>query len=161
MIRHIILYSLFSMIFLVSNISFSCNCVGNISAKKEIKTSDVVFKGKVIEKSLFVVDTLFANEYVYKAKYKIELDIVYKGKKIKNKYVTVITGVGNGDCGYEFKKGENYIVYAKLENKYYPKGDRVSTFLYTDICKRTTNKVNKEEKTIMEYRKSCKWKKNL
>lgn len=155
MIRRLISYSLFAMLLLASSLSYACDCIGSISVKKEIKISDAVFKGKIIEKSLFVVDTLFANEYVYKAKYKIELDVVYKGNKNKSRYITVITGIGSGDCGYEFKEGESYIIYAKFKERYFSQGNKVSKFLYTDICTRTTDKIDKEEKAIKECRKPC------
>src|SRR5262247_3055052 len=41
----------------------------------------------------------------------------------------VITGWGGGDCGFEFKRGERYLVYAYTN----PQDNK----LYTSICQRT------------------------
>lgn len=143
---------------LCSNYSFACNCIGNSNIKQALKSSDFVFRGKVIEKTNFIIDTLFADRYVYNVQYTFEIETIYKGrKKNRKQIISVVTGVGNGDCGFEFEKGQEYIVYTDWKDKYYSAGQRVTKFLYTDICKRTTSQVKKEETEIKKYRKPCKW----
>lgn len=44
-----------------------------------------------------------------------------------NQTVEVVTGLGNGDCGFPFVVGERYLVYA----------DEDGGLLYTNICYHT------------------------
>src|SRR5205814_10564924 len=48
---------------------------------------------------------------------------VYRGPK--HDFYTVLTGMGTGDCGYDFESGKEYLVYAE------PMGD--GTF-FSSIC---------------------------
>jgi len=49
-------------------------------------------------------------------------------KGVSSRRVTIVTGRGGGDCGFEFKSGVDYLVYA-----YEPGGDGCQT----NICTRT------------------------
>jgi hypothetical protein len=53
----------------------------------------------------------------------IRVSVTYRGDKQKT--VNVITGVGGGDCGVEFKSEEEYLIFAERG----PRGN-----LYTEIC---------------------------
>ncbi|GAA0877023.1 hypothetical protein GCM10009118_34330 [Wandonia haliotis] len=140
------------------NSSYACSCIGKATTKQELKSSDFVFRGTVIEESTFVIDTLFGDEYVYNTKYKFKVQSIYKGKKkYHEQEVIITTGVGNGDCGFKFEKGKEYIVYTNWKNKYYSAGKQVEKFLYTNICKRTTSDTETEETEIEKYIKPCKW----
>ncbi len=46
-------------------------------------------------------------------------------------YVTVFTGMGDGDCGFNFQIGKSYLVYANNETQ---DGEEL---LRTNICTRT------------------------
>lgn len=127
--------------------------------KKAIKESDVVFMGKVLSKEKVIVpqklpgiETTIYHRY-YKFTFTIECK--YKGK-IKTDTVEIITGVGDGDCGYNFEIGKNYVVYSNWKKKYFREGSKVSKFLYTDICTRTTELVKKEDTEIKKHKKLCK-----
>ena len=151
-----IILGIFSLFFWEN--TFACNCIGKANTKQALKTSDFVFKGKVIEKSTFIIDTLFADSYVYNVRYTFEIESIYKGrKKYSKQKISVVTGIGNGDCGFEFEKGQEYIVYTDWKDKYYSAGKKVNKFLYTNICKRTTLKIKEEEEKIKKYRKPCRW----
>ena len=117
--------------------TYCCTCIGEATIYQELKRSDIVFKGKVISKEIIEFrDTLMTDVVIQKAKYTLSVLANFKGR-IKNETITIITGLGGGDCGFSFEIGKEYIVYSSFEKKYYPKGDIVSKFLYTDICRRT------------------------
>lgn len=140
-----------------SSVGYCCSCIGEATVNQEFKRSDVVFTGKVIYKKIInLTDTLMPAVKIQKAEYQLQVSTVLKGK-IKQDTVTIITGVGGGDCGFNFEIGKEYIVYSSFENKYYPQGNRVSKFLYTDICRRTRSATDTAE--IKALRKKCKSKK--
>lgn len=93
---------------------------------------------------------------IQRAEYKLQISTVFNGK-IKQDTVTIVTGLGGGDCGFNFEIGTEYIVYSSFENKYYPQGNTVSKFLYTDICRRTRLATDTAE--IKALSKKCKKKK--
>ncbi len=150
---HIILGLL--LLFAYEN-TIACSCVGEMSVRKALKKSEVVFIGKVISKEKITIkQKLIGTEsYINHYYYKVELiiDQLYKGK-IKTSTIEIITGVGGGDCGYVFEINEKYVVYAIKKNRYYNDGDKTKKFLYTDICQRTTTKVAEEKTKIQKYRK--------
>ena len=127
-----------SVLVLVLNclISLACSCIGESSIDYEIKKSNVVVIGHVINRSEFVTIDKISGMQIHLANYKIELDSIYKGK-VSSKEFEVITGIGGGDCGFEFEMGKRYIIYAKYKDHYYSKGAKVHKFLNTDICDRT------------------------
>lgn len=152
-----VLFLLFCSLF-VWNASYACSCIGKATTKQELKSSDFVFRGTVIEKFTFVIDTLFGDRYVYNVKYKFKVQSIYKEKKkYREQEVIITTGLGNGDCGFKFEEGKEYIVYSCFKNKHYSTGGQVGMFLYTSICKRTTSNVETEETEIGKYIKPCKW----
>jgi hypothetical protein len=57
--------------------------------------------------------------------YRFEVDDVWKGDV--GPTVAVVTGSGRGDCGYPFKVGRSYLVFAERELD----GTRLSTWLCT------------------------------
>jgi hypothetical protein len=66
---------------------------------------------------------------------------LFKGKK-KGQKVVVYTGLGKGDCGFLFIKGQRYILYGNEQASPFwrnrtvpPKG--LAKVYWTDICTRT------------------------
>ena len=143
----------------------TCTCVPFYdSIGNEIKKDySLIFKGRV-EK----IDTVFyIDEGLIKANYttrdsgayftglivSLWVKGIFKGEKNNNK-IMIITGIGGGDCGYWFKEGKDYIVYATKqpyilidsfkENKNYFKSHDEILF-ETDVCTGTTDQVKKEE----------------
>lgn len=153
---------IFLIIFFVafSSVAYCCSCIGEATVKQELKRSDVVFTGKVISKKIIdtrsPTDTLMQGLKMYMAEYTLQVSTIFKGK-IKQDTITIITGVGGGDCGFNFEIGTEDIVYSSFENKYYPHGNTVSKFLYTNICKRTRLATDTAE--IKALSKKCKKKK--
>ncbi len=116
---------------------YCCTCIGESTFKEEFKRSDVVLIGRVIdEKTIEITDSLLPRLKILKVEYTIHATKIYKGK-IGDTLVKVVTGGGGGDCGFLFTVGNEYIIYCSYQDKYYAQGNRVSTFLYTDYCRRT------------------------
>ncbi len=99
----------------------ACSCVPPGTPAEELKKSTAVFAGKVIgiEAPRLVVSS--ANP----VKVTFEVSKVWKGPSSKN--VVITTALNEASCGYSFKEGREYIVYAHgKENE-----------LSTGICSRT------------------------
>ena len=142
---------------------FACSCIGDISVKDEIKKSDAVFVGTIFDREeIKIYDTLSSDRTIYRIemKYAISIETVYKGKHISDT-TFIFTGSGGGDCGFNFKTGSKYIVYAlnhKIEGRYNGQLyiDKKSAF-YTTICKRTklfdTTEIKEIEKHLKKQNK--------
>lgn len=115
----------FSLSTLTAN---ACSCAGKTSPCESFGRADAVFVGTVVS----------AREREQKKKtdsnneidwapvgYKFSVEQSYLG--VAGTEIEVFTGRGGGDCGYTFKTGERYLVYA------YRYGKELST----GICTRT------------------------
>jgi hypothetical protein len=114
----------------------ACGCLGESSHKMEIKKSDIIFSGKVLDKKDFFVVDSFTGIKINMVRYYAIVNRVFKGR-LKQSQIEVVTGVGNGDCGFNFEVNKSYIIYIDCKDKFYAKGQKVTKFLYTDICKKT------------------------
>jgi hypothetical protein len=79
--------------------------------------SKAVFSGEVVE--------IIADPPIYSLRVKFRVEKYWKG--VLSNEVIVVTGRGGGDCGYRFKVGAHYLVFAY----------GVDTRLGTNICQRT------------------------
>ena len=102
----------------------ACSCAEPPGVKEEFSLSKEVFIGKVTEidenKS---VSGLLTKSVLFK------VNETWKG--VNQPRMKVITGNGGGDCGYEFKEGQEYLVYANESDMY---GSNELTVI---ICGRT------------------------
>lgn len=89
----------------------------------------------------FIVNdsTMLKGMIHMKVEYKIISEHVFKGSMLSDT-ISIITGVGKGDCGVRLSLGHEYIIYAVYENKYFPWSKEVPKFLTTNICTRTKQK---------------------
>jgi len=74
--------------------SFACSCVARPSVEKSVEKSTAVFAGKVIG-----TDNSSSSLWV---------SLSWKGTR--EEFVTVSSSMGN--CSFQFKKGEEYLIYA-------------------------------------------------
>jgi hypothetical protein len=111
-------------------IFFACSCLRTPNPPcRSYWNTPVIFDGIVTE---FVAIEDNPNGFENrKAKFKVEN--TYKG--IKTEEVDIYTGDGGSDCGFPFRVGERYLVYAY--------GD--SNYLSTTYCARTANLKNANE----------------
>ena len=119
------------LISLYSVMAFACTCSFPDSAKEEIGKHDLVFIGKVISKTW--VDSTEEKYFLVE----IELKEVFKGE-IQTKIISIKTGPPIPSCGYPFKLGKTYAVYAWFTQ------DGTST----NQCTRNTKSWRKEKREI-------------
>jgi hypothetical protein len=81
----------------------ACKCGAPMPVRQSVKIATMVFRGKVLS-----VETLKTPEG-HSRRVKFVLNRVWKGAS--QPYVSLSTGMGNGDCGYNFVKGQEYLVY--------------------------------------------------
>ena len=104
----------------------ACSCVfGGLSPCQEYWKTDAVFVGAVVGESKFTVE-----EGSYKHTMRlVRLSVEQPLRGIEGTEAEVATGWGGGDCGYQFRLGARYVVYAHRGEK--------DGRLYTGICTRT------------------------
>jgi 5-hydroxyisourate hydrolase-like protein (transthyretin family) len=104
----------------------ACSCMfGGAAPCSEYWKTDTIFEGTVVgESKVKVVEGSFKFE-----KRLVRFDLVESFRGAQGAQLEVITGWGGGDCGYEFERGETYLVYAYRDEK--------DNRLYTSICSRT------------------------
>jgi len=102
--------------------SQACTCMPSSPPIESIAETDAVFTGKAVSRKRI--------KHGYTFEFKVKE--VWKG--ISQSYVLVSTGRGGGDCGYRFKIGKSYIVYAYHSKMY---ADHYKNGLETIICTRT------------------------
>jgi hypothetical protein len=105
--------------------ALSCSCGPRPPVPEAFAEASTVFAGRCIS-GKFV--TKHSKDFgdVEGCQFTFEVTRIWKGKAEK-KEITVETGIGWSDCGYDFKIGASYIVYCH-------EADGV---LYTGICTRT------------------------
>lgn len=100
---------------------FACSCVPPGTPQEHFEKSGAVFSGIAIR----------VDPRVYGYEVRFDVERIWKGAAERT--VTLSTGFGSGDCGYPFREGEKYFVYANYGYGY-TYGD---TSLATNICQRT------------------------
>ncbi|MBM7702415.1 hypothetical protein [Metabacillus iocasae] len=123
-------YLLLATLFLLSFFTFSpsksyaCSCVPTVPVKEELEQSDAVFSGKVIRKE-HTKQNLYNDGFAMEV-YAVTFEVNRVWKGASNSHILVYTGMGGGDCGYSFKEGTDYLVYAHGNDQ-----------LIAEICSRT------------------------
>lgn len=131
--------------------SYSCGCISKSTLKSEIKRSDVIFEGIILEKKIIkekaedLPPDLEALPLY--SEYTILIKKTFKGATV-NDTIKINTGLGKGDCGYRFIIGKTYMIYAE-----YTTGYVKEKYLYTDVCMRTALYNEKEEKKLKKFHK--------
>lgn len=136
----------FFLIFVVK-ITSACTCIGTENINDAYASSDVVFSGKVISKDIIEVKDSISGLIIKKIRYQVQTEKYFKGVN-SEQIVTIISGMGQGDCGYTFELNTKYIIYSNWNNSHFFNGQKVNRFLYTDICKRTKTYNKKEIKKL-------------
>jgi hypothetical protein len=106
------------------SIASACSCAELPSVEEQLERSKAVFSGKVID----IEDSRGLNGSTTKS---VLFEVTNTWKGVEQSQIIITTGQDDGDCGYNFKKGEEYLVYAN-ESTMYGKNSLVTT-----ICDRT------------------------
>lgn len=104
----------------------ACSCAETPGVSQELERSDAIFSGKVI--SIEEKTALLPGSYPSKAVI-FEVAKIWKG--MEQSQVKITTGLDDGDCGFDFSVGQEYLVYAVKSEMY------GSNLLSTMICDRT------------------------
>lgn len=126
--RVVLLLAVVTVVLLVTPPAYACSCGGGGAPCESFGTAAAVFAGAVIgvrENPPPKKIDRNAADSLPPFVYKFSVQQAYSG--VANAEVEVFTGRGGGDCGYDFKVGQRYLVYAYLY-----KGK-----LTTSICTRT------------------------
>ena len=110
------LITLLSLVFWLAVIAPSahaCTCGGSGPPCESYGAASAVFAGTVIRVSQREVPkTVDPDDIGYRRQVKFSADQIYLG--VEGTEIEILTGYGGGDCGYEFKIGARYLVYASL-----------------------------------------------
>ncbi len=113
----------------ITGSSYACTCIGKDkqTTESEFSSSKLVVKGKIIASTDYLYyDTLITlftgipfdratSGYMIR-QYKIYTLVVesrFKSDKGLADTLRIVTGYGNGDCGYEFETGKDYPIYSR------------------------------------------------
>jgi len=107
----------------------ACTCGFVGPPCEEYWRSQAVFAGKVIKKSTFYVEEGEGDSRHTYQQVLVRFSIEQAFKGVAGDEVEIVTGMGHGDCGYHFKDGERYVVYAI-------RSGRDKSRLYSGICNR-------------------------
>lgn len=126
--------------------TYACTCVRNPNwtLKNELNSVSLAVKGKVIS-----VTDYTAPEFPWPQKlFRLIIENKYKSPINTPDTVSIITGQDRADCGYAFKIGKEYIVYATNwgQKDAIKKATEASspTMFYTSICT-LTKETNRKE----------------
>ncbi|KRE93230.1 hypothetical protein ASG89_06925 [Paenibacillus sp. Soil766] len=114
----------FMTIFHSSN-AYACSCAMPQTVEAQFNRSEAVFAGRVLD----VNEQRNLNGSMTKAAL-FDVSHIWKGGTASQ--IIIHTGSGGGDCGFNFEKGKEYLVYAGYSTMY---GDK--KLLVTIICDRT------------------------
>jgi hypothetical protein len=83
----------------------ACSCVGEVPLCQSFWQADAVFSGEVVSFEKLDPNQLFSRRVA-----RIRVERAWRGRVQGT--VEVRTGAGGGDCGYSFRRGQMYLVYA-------------------------------------------------
>ena len=135
------LWLLFLVFILISGTAQGCSCAEHTPSCQGYWDASVVFAGVVTEISSRQAETRQGEGNYTRAEAIIHFTAEKYYRDKLGAEVEVSTGLGGGDCGYPFRIGERYLVYAQI--------DKERQKLTTSICMLT--KPLAEAKEDLEY----------
>ncbi len=123
-------FALFPLLFIIcavilllpSNCVYACSCIEPESPQVQLQKSVAVFKGKVMNINR---PTNIGEGFLNPVKVTFAVSESWKGSS--DKTLVVSTNPDGASCGFSFKQGQEYVVYA----------NGTATELVTTICTRT------------------------
>src|SRR5688572_21284027 len=108
-----------SLLALLVSDANACSCrFGGGPPCEAYWSADAVFAGKVIKQSIFEVKEGEGDSKYKYQKVLAHFSIEQRVKGIAGDELEIVTGLGGGDCGYNFKDGQRYVVYAIRRDEY-------------------------------------------
>lgn len=84
----------------------ACSCIADVPLCQSFWQADVVFAGEVLS-----FEHIDPRQFLSRRVARVRVDRVWRGNA--SGVVEVSTGAGGGDCGYGFRRGEVYVIYAR------------------------------------------------
>jgi hypothetical protein len=104
------------VIFCAPSLVSACTCGGWFGGCNQAwKFGEVIFTGKVTSKITDSAPATLEDHFLRNA-FQFSVDESFRGSAIAGQEITIYTGMGGGDCGYEFNVGTTYLVYAAVYN---------------------------------------------
>lgn len=94
-----------ALLLLSPSAASACSCIGDVPLCQSFWQADAVFAGEVLSFEKLDDDQLFSRRLA-----RIRVERAWRGNVQGT--VEVRTGAGGGDCGYSFRRGRKYLVYA-------------------------------------------------
>ena len=85
----------------------ACTCLETAPACEVLWKSALVFSGQVLD--VTPVPNQHGPQFFPERRVRFRIEKMWRGDAAAEVYV--MTGAGSGDCGYDFKPGESYLVY--------------------------------------------------
>jgi hypothetical protein len=123
--------------------AFPCSCLPPGPPSEALEWATAVFLGRVEEITTAKIP-LARGERLEERKVLFSIQKSWKGKQ--GKTLTIFTNVSGASCGYPFRVGQEYLVYA------YGAPPR----LHVSLCSRTQMKGKATEKEIAELNRASK-----
>ncbi len=155
---------------IITSVGYACSCIGLSSVKEAFEETQYIFHGKVLKKEMIYTRTLFKIEQdeinkldtlswpltSMMSKYTFQIVTIYKGK-INTDTIHIYTGIGGGDCGYDFNVGGDYLIYGS-ENQsfftnYFMDKKLIGQIITTHICTRTKQFDEDEANSLIQLSK--------
>lgn len=121
------------MIISIPSTIYACSCAEIPTVEEELERSKAVFTGNAIT----IKEQRHLDGSITKS---VLFGVTKTWKGVSESQVIITTGLGGGDCGYEFEQGKEYLVYANNSSMYGEKDD-----LVTIICDRTNELITAQE----------------
>jgi hypothetical protein len=87
----------------------ACSCIGDVPLCQSFWQADAVFSGEIVSFEKTDRQQLLSPRIA-----QVRVDRVWRGKMSGT--VEVRTGSGHADCGYTFRQGRQYVIYAHRDN---------------------------------------------
>lgn len=85
--------------------ALACSCIAEVPLCQSFWQADVVFAGEVLSFEKLDPKQMFSKRLA-----RVRVDRVWRGEAAG--VVEISTGSGGGDCGYSFRRGQSYVIYA-------------------------------------------------
>ncbi len=113
--------------------SYACDCDGVLTVENAYEQYETVITGKIIsvkpyDSKIYPNGDETVEEY---SNVIVKIEIINSFKGQSKNTIEIITGIGGGDCGYQFIVGEEYLIFAYDNGFYTEKDDGI---LETTIC---------------------------
>jgi hypothetical protein len=158
------------LVILLHTVGLACSCINIPSVEEAIESSDLIVKAKVLSYDIieyfgngreviipkdevrFRLTTRYSSgseeeRGTIVAQCRVLVQQVFEGS-INHDTITIITGLGRGDCGYIFDPRKKYLIYGSIQdNEYKPRGVDIFT---TTICTRTKKYKRSESRKLKQ-----------